>query len=135
MDDWHEVHFPRFSCYIDLSRDSQVRKPRTRPNFLYPRKPPPSFSIRNKRSSGLEINKSCNSCHSWLTIQGRVTGFVGASLTSYTSFFAHTEDVRDLLVHDRGVISLGPRNVRVTHRRGLQRWDIKYVFPHTTNLD
>lgn len=59
-------------------------------------------------------------------VQGRVTGFVGPGLTSYTSFFAHVDEVRDILVHDRGVISLGPRNVRVTHRRGLQRWDIKY---------
>jgi len=59
--------------------------------------------------------------------QGRVTGFVGGSLTSYTSFFAHVDEVRDILVHDRGVISLGSKNVRVTHRRGLQRWDIKFV--------
>jgi PAB-dependent poly(A)-specific ribonuclease subunit 2 len=55
-----------------------------------------------------------------------VTGFVGPSLTSYTSFFAHVDEVRDILVHDRGVISLGSQNVRVTHRRGLQRWDIKF---------
>ena len=59
-------------------------------------------------------------------VEGRVTGFVGPGLASYTSFFAHVDEVRDILVHDRGVISLGPRNVRVTHRRGLQRWDIKY---------
>jgi hypothetical protein len=58
--------------------------------------------------------------------QGRVTGFAGPDLTSYTSFLAHVDEVRDLLVHDRGVISLGAKNVRVTHRRGLQRWDIKY---------
>jgi len=60
--------------------------------------------------------------------QGRVIGFAGPTLTSYTSFFAHVDEVRDLLVHDRGIISLGAKNVRVTHRRGLLRWDIKY--PH-----
>jgi PAB-dependent poly(A)-specific ribonuclease subunit 2 len=53
---------------------------------------------------------------------------VGPGLTSYTSWFAHVDEVRDILVHDRGVISLGSRNVRVTHRRGLQRWDIKHTF-------
>jgi PAB-dependent poly(A)-specific ribonuclease subunit 2 len=63
-----------------------------------------------------------------LTAQGRVVGFAGPSLISYTSWFGHADEVRDLLVHDRGVVSLGPRNVRVTHRRGLQRWDIRYVF-------
>jgi PAB-dependent poly(A)-specific ribonuclease subunit 2 len=57
-----------------------------------------------------------------------VAGFVGQGLTSYTSWFAHHDEVRDILVHDRGVISLGSRNVRVTHRRGLQRWDIKSTF-------
>lgn len=57
-----------------------------------------------------------------------MTGFAGPSLTSYTSFFAHVDEVRDILVHDRGVISLGPQNVRVTHRRGLQRWDIKCLL-------
>ena len=56
-----------------------------------------------------------------------MTGFAGPSLTSYTSFFAHVDEVRDILVHDRGVISHGSQNVRVTHRRGLQRWDIKYL--------
>jgi hypothetical protein len=62
--------------------------------------------------------------------QGRVTGFVGGNLASYTSFFAHDNEVRDILVHDRGIVSLSARNVRVTQRRGLQRWDIKYVVSH-----
>jgi PAB-dependent poly(A)-specific ribonuclease subunit 2 len=58
---------------------------------------------------------------------------VGPNLTSYTSFFAHVDEVHDILVHDRGVISLGSRNVRVTHRRGLQRWDIKYSHNNHVN--
>lgn len=48
----------------------------------------------------------------------------------YTSFKAHdTTDgpVRQILVHEKGIIALGSRSVHMALRRGPSIWHIKYA--------
>jgi len=42
---------------------------------------------------------------------------------SYTSFKSHASQVRQILSTDAGVFSLSSGNIRLTGRRGLQKWD------------
>jgi len=42
---------------------------------------------------------------------------------SYTSFKSHTSQVRQILSTDAGIFSLSSGNIRLTCRRGLQKWD------------
>lgn len=65
-----------------------------------------------------------------VVVKGRVTSFYGAELLKYTSFRAHGSGegpVKQLLVHEKGVISLAPRSVHLAVRRGLAQWHITYV--------
>ncbi|OAX78268.1 PAB-dependent poly(A)-specific ribonuclease subunit PAN2 [Emergomyces africanus] len=58
---------------------------------------------------------------------GRVASFYGPELQRYTSVKAHpaTEGaVRQLLFHERGVISVSSKSVHLTSRRGLTIWHI-----------
>ncbi|KMQ44590.1 PAB-dependent poly(A)-specific ribonuclease subunit pan2 [Trichophyton rubrum] len=58
---------------------------------------------------------------------GRVTSFHGPELTRYTSVKAHPTSegpVRQLLFHDKGVISLSSKSVHLTSRRGLTQWHL-----------
>ncbi|CAG8530129.1 26363_t:CDS:10, partial [Racocetra persica] len=54
--------------------------------------------------------------------KGRVISHFGDGLQRYTSFRSHLSQVRQLLVSDKGVISLSPDSIRMTNRRGLVRW-------------
>ncbi|ORX52131.1 hypothetical protein BCR36DRAFT_582638 [Piromyces finnis] len=42
---------------------------------------------------------------------------------NYTSFKSHNSQVRQILSTDAGVFSLSSGNIRLTSRRGLQKWD------------
>ncbi|KAK9457055.1 ubiquitin carboxyl-terminal hydrolase-domain-containing protein [Dipodascopsis uninucleata] len=55
---------------------------------------------------------------------GRVASFAGENLRKYTSFIGHRAPVSQILVNDRGVLSLGPNNLRMTQRRGLVRFNL-----------
>ncbi|GJP95959.1 poly(A)-specific ribonuclease [Aspergillus niger] len=59
---------------------------------------------------------------------GRITSFFGPELQRYTSVRAHpaTEPVRQIIFHDRGVISLSPKSVHMITRRGLTQWHIAH---------
>lgn len=49
----------------------------------------------------------------------------------YTSFKAHASGdgpVRQILIHDKGVIALGSRSVHMALRRGLPLWHITFVL-------
>lgn len=62
-------------------------------------------------------------------LQGRVTSFLGSDLQRYTSFKAHLSSdgpVRQILVNDKGVITLGSNDVHMAQRRGPTIWHIKY---------
>ncbi|KAK9473883.1 ubiquitin carboxyl-terminal hydrolase-domain-containing protein [Dipodascopsis tothii] len=55
---------------------------------------------------------------------GRVASYANEGLQKYTRFGAHKTSVAQILVNDRGVLSLGAGNLRMTVRRGLHRFDI-----------
>lgn len=62
-------------------------------------------------------------------LQGRITSFYGPELQRYTSVRAHpaTEGpVRQILFHERGVISLSARSVHMITRRGLTQWHVTH---------
>ncbi|KAL1923050.1 uncharacterized protein VTP21DRAFT_9426 [Calcarisporiella thermophila] len=54
--------------------------------------------------------------------QGHIGSYYGTNLQKYTNFKGHDEQVRQLCVIDRGLISLSPKRVRLTHRRGIVKW-------------
>ncbi|CAB4393897.1 unnamed protein product [Rhizophagus irregularis] len=56
--------------------------------------------------------------------KGRVTSHFGSGLHRYTSFRAHLNPVRQILVSDKGVISLCSDSVKMTNRRGLIKWTL-----------
>ncbi|CAG8616504.1 10808_t:CDS:10, partial [Acaulospora morrowiae] len=64
--------------------------------------------------------------------KGRVASYFGESLQRYTSFRSHLTPVEQLLVSDKGVISLSSDSVKMTNRRGLVKWVISNE--DTTNL-
>ena len=66
--------------------------------------------------------------------QGRVTSFHGPELQRYSSVKAHAQEgpVKQLLLHERGVISLASRSLHLTSRRGLTQWHITH--PQMTDL-
>jgi PAB-dependent poly(A)-specific ribonuclease subunit 2 len=57
---------------------------------------------------------------------GRVTSFYGTELTQYTSFKAGDDPVRQILLHDKGVIALCSRSIHMAMRRGPPIWHISY---------
>jgi PAB-dependent poly(A)-specific ribonuclease subunit 2 len=64
----------------------------------------------------------------FLFSKGRVTSHFGSGLHRYTSFRAHLTPVRQILVSDRGVISLSSDSIKMTSRRGLIRWTLRYAI-------
>ncbi|RHZ79406.1 hypothetical protein Glove_146g43 [Diversispora epigaea] len=63
---------------------------------------------------------------------GRVASYFGGGMQRYTSFRAHLTPVKQLLVNDRGVISLNSDSIKMINRRGLPAWTIKN--DHITDL-
>ncbi|KKK14706.1 hypothetical protein P175DRAFT_0449923 [Aspergillus ochraceoroseus IBT 24754] len=60
---------------------------------------------------------------------GRITSFYGPELQRYTSVRAHPASegpVRQILFHERGVISLSLNSVHMITRRGLTQWHINH---------
>ncbi|GAB1215349.1 poly(A)-specific ribonuclease [Aspergillus terreus] len=60
---------------------------------------------------------------------GRITSFYGPELQRYTSVRAHPVAegiVRQILFHERGVISLSSRSVHMITRRGLTQWHVAH---------
>ncbi|PKY03306.1 putative PAB-dependent poly(A)-specific ribonuclease subunit [Aspergillus campestris IBT 28561] len=60
---------------------------------------------------------------------GRITSFYGPELQRYTSIRAHPVSegmVRQILFHDRGVISLSSKSIHMITRRGLTQWHITH---------
>jgi PAB-dependent poly(A)-specific ribonuclease subunit 2 len=57
---------------------------------------------------------------------GRVTSFYGTELTQYTAFKAGDEPVRQIILHDKGVIALCSKSVHMAMRRGPPIWHITY---------
>ena len=65
----------------------------------------------------------------FLSSQGRVTSFYGPELQRYTSVRAHPVSdgmVRQILFHERGVISLSSKSVHMITRRGLTQWHLAH---------
>ncbi|KAK9704495.1 poly(A)-specific ribonuclease [Basidiobolus ranarum] len=52
---------------------------------------------------------------------GRVCSYDVETLEKYTSFKGHTGPVRQMMINDRAIISLGPDSIRVTNRRGVPK--------------
>ncbi|EGU78472.1 hypothetical protein FOXB_10993 [Fusarium oxysporum f. sp. conglutinans Fo5176] len=60
---------------------------------------------------------------------GRVTSFYGTELQRYTSFKAHASSdgpIRQILVNEKGIVSLGAKDVHMAIRRGLPIWHIRH---------
>jgi PAB-dependent poly(A)-specific ribonuclease subunit 2 len=59
---------------------------------------------------------------------GRVTSFYSPQLQRYTSVKAHLAEgpVRQLLLHEKGVLSIASKSVHLTSRRGLTQWHITH---------
>ena len=59
---------------------------------------------------------------------GRLTSFHGAELQRYCSLKAHVKEgpIRQLLLHERGIISLAPKGLHLTSRRGMTQWHITH---------
>lgn len=65
-----------------------------------------------------------------------MTSYCGNELRKYTSYRAHASAVnptdnavRQMLVNDRGVVSLSARGLHFSIRRGLSQWNIQFVNP------
>lgn len=69
-----------------------------------------------------------------MATQGRVTSFYGADLQRYVSVKAHLGEgpVKQLLVHDKGIISISSSSVHSVSRRGLTQWHTSH--PLMTDL-
>ncbi|KAF1813417.1 cysteine proteinase [Eremomyces bilateralis CBS 781.70] len=59
---------------------------------------------------------------------GRVTSFYGSELQRYTSFRAHAPPepaVKQILINDKGVLSISKKSIHFSTRRGLTLWHLK----------
>lgn len=71
----------------------------------------------------------------WIgTDHGRIVSYHGSDLQKYTSINAHLQEgpVRQLLVCERGILSISSRSVHLINRRGLTQWHISH--PSMTDL-
>ncbi|UKZ87036.1 poly(A)-specific ribonuclease [Trichoderma asperellum] len=60
---------------------------------------------------------------------GRVTSFLGTELQRYSTFKAHQAadgPVRQILTNDKGVVTLGAKDVHMASRRGPTMWHIRH---------
>ncbi|KAI9690962.1 MAG: poly(A)-specific ribonuclease [Bathelium mastoideum] len=58
---------------------------------------------------------------------GRITSFYGLELQKYTSYKGHSPQdgpVKQLLFCDKGVLSVAPRSLHLSNRRGLSLWHL-----------
>ena len=64
---------------------------------------------------------------------GRVTSFYSPQLQRYTSVKAHLAEgpVRQLLLHEKGVLSVASKSVHLTSRKGLTQWHITHQDMHS----
>ncbi|KAL1899785.1 poly(A)-specific ribonuclease [Sporothrix stenoceras] len=61
--------------------------------------------------------------------EGRVASFYGSDVQSYVSYMiqpAADGEVRQILLNDTGVLSLGPRGLHMALRRGLPLWNSRH---------
>lgn len=63
-----------------------------------------------------------------LTFQGRVAAFYGPELQRYVSIKAHLDEgaVRQLLVHEKGIISISSTSIHFVTRKGLTQWHLSH---------
>ncbi|KAI9255619.1 hypothetical protein BDA99DRAFT_539770 [Phascolomyces articulosus] len=65
---------------------------------------------------------------------GRVSSYYGDGLQRYTSFKAHkNEQVRQIRLTDRGVITLSSTSIQMRDRRGLVRCNVRYYYCNYNN--
>ncbi|KKF96952.1 PAB-dependent poly(A)-specific ribonuclease subunit PAN2 [Ceratocystis platani] len=60
---------------------------------------------------------------------GRVTSFFGSELRRYSSYLIHPSiegPVRQLLINDKGVLSLGAKTLHFAQRGGLPIWNLRH---------
>lgn len=60
--------------------------------------------------------------------QGRVSSFYGTEMQKYTCWRAHPEaegPVKQILVCDKGVLSVSAKSVHLASKRGLTQWHIR----------
>ncbi|KAG0230876.1 poly(A)-specific ribonuclease [Mortierella sp. GBA43] len=56
--------------------------------------------------------------------QGYISSYYGPGLQRYSSFRAHKGTVRQMMVLDRGIVSIGKDSIHLSNRRGLASWNI-----------
>jgi PAB-dependent poly(A)-specific ribonuclease subunit 2 len=60
--------------------------------------------------------------------QGRITSFYGPELQRYTSYRGHAPaegPVKQMLMCDRGVISITAKSIHLASRKGVTQWHFK----------
>ncbi|KAG0202360.1 poly(A)-specific ribonuclease [Mortierella sp. GBA30] len=65
---------------------------------------------------------------------GYVSSYYGSGLQRYSSFKAHKGPVRQMMVLDRGVVSIGKDSIHLSNRRGLASWNIMQVDESAQDL-
>ncbi|KAK0617114.1 PAB-dependent poly(A)-specific ribonuclease subunit PAN2 [Immersiella caudata] len=66
---------------------------------------------------------------------GRVSSYIGPKLDFYTAFMICNRGdgpVHQILIHEKGIICLGPKSVHMSMRRGLAMWNVR--DPEIENL-
>ncbi|KAG0276121.1 poly(A)-specific ribonuclease [Linnemannia exigua] len=58
---------------------------------------------------------------------GYISSYYGAGLQRYSSFKAHKGPVRQMMVLDRGIVSIGKDSIHLSNRRGLASWNLRQV--------
>jgi len=84
-------------------------------------------------------NDSVSHCYigqgqSLTLLKGRIVSFYGSGLQRYTSLRAHLDEgpVKQILVHDRGILSISATAVHFARREGLTQWHLTH--PQMTDL-
>ncbi|KAH7032044.1 ubiquitin carboxyl-terminal hydrolase-domain-containing protein [Linnemannia elongata] len=55
---------------------------------------------------------------------GYISSYYSAGLQRYSSFKAHKGPVRQMMVLDRGIVSIGKDSIHLSNRRGLASWNL-----------
>ncbi|KAG0356532.1 poly(A)-specific ribonuclease [Podila minutissima] len=67
---------------------------------------------------------------------GYISSYYGAGLQRYSSYKAHKGPVRQMMVLDRGIVSIAKDSIHLSNRRGVASWNIlQVILNRRTNMD
>ncbi|ORZ06801.1 ubiquitin carboxyl-terminal hydrolase-domain-containing protein, partial [Lobosporangium transversale] len=59
---------------------------------------------------------------------GYVSSYYGSGLQRYSSYKAHKGSVRQIMILDRGIVSIAKDSIHLSNRRGLASWNLTQVY-------